>query len=227
VRVDSGVVSGTEITPLYDPMVAKLIVWDADRERATRRMLRALQEYEVEGVKTLIPFHKAIMASEQWANGETCRDLIEDKDWLKALAFEPAPAAEDDGPELEERTYTVEVSGKRFDVVVHGEPLAAGVAAPANGAVRSAPKRERGLGSRPPGGGGGDTLASPLQGNVWKVLVEQGAEVEEGALVCIIEAMKMENEIYAHKAGTIAELAVQEGGAVKSGDTIAVIKSAE
>ena len=223
VRVDSGVVSGTEITPLYDPMVAKLIVWDADRERATRRMQRALEEYEVEGVKTLIPFHKAIMASEQWANGETCRDLIEDKDWLKALAFDGAPAAGDDEVELEERTYTVEVSGKRFDVVVHGEPLAAGAAAPANGAVRAAPKRERKSGGG--GGGGGDTLASPLQGNVWKVMVEQGAEVEEGALVCIIEAMKMENEIYAHKAGTIAELAVQEGGAVKSGDTIAVITS--
>jgi acetyl-CoA/propionyl-CoA carboxylase biotin carboxyl carrier protein len=229
VRVDSGVISGTEITPLYDPMVAKLIVWDADRERATRRMLRALEEYEVEGVKTLIPFHKAIMASEQWANGETCRDLIEDKDWLKQLAFEAAPASGDEEPELEERTYTVEVSGKRFDVVVHGEPIAAGgwagTQSGVNGAARTAPKRERKSGGG--GGGGGDTLASPLQGNVWKVLVEQGAEVEEGALVCIIEAMKMENEIFAHKAGKIAELAVQEGGAVKSGDTIAVIKSAE
>ena len=88
VRVDSGVLSGSEITPLYDPMVAKLIVWDADREKATRRMARALKEFEIEGVKTLIPFHKAIMASEQWAKGETCRDLIEDKAWLKALAFE-------------------------------------------------------------------------------------------------------------------------------------------
>ncbi len=139
VRVDSGVVSGTEITPLYDPMVAKLIVWDADRERATRRMLRALEEYEVEGVKTLIPFHKAIMASEQWAKGETCRDLIEDKDWLKALAFEAAPATADDDVELEERTYTVEVSGKRFDVVVHGEPLAAG--GRARGRQRRRPQR--------------------------------------------------------------------------------------
>jgi acetyl-CoA/propionyl-CoA carboxylase, biotin carboxylase, biotin carboxyl carrier protein len=225
VRVDSGVVSGTEITPLYDPMVAKLIVWDADRERATRRMLRALKEYEIEGVRTLIPFHKAIMASEQWAEGETCRDLIEDKAWLKQLAFPTVEPASDDEPELEERTYTVEVSGKRFDVVVHGEPVAA-VAAPAAGTAngaRPAPRRERKGGGG--GSGGGDTLASPLQGNVWKVLVEQGAAVEEGTLVCIIEAMKMENEIYAHKAGTIAELAVHEGGAVKSGDTIAVIKS--
>ena len=200
VRVDSGVVSGTEITPLYDPMVAKLIVWDADRERATRRMRRALEEYEVEGVKTLIPFHKAIMASEQWAKGETCRDLIEDKDWLKALAFEAAPAAADDDVELEERTYTVEVSGKRFDVVVHGEPLAAGAAPRAPTAPPAAP-RSASARAGGGGGGGGDTLASPLQGNVWKVMVEQGADVEEGALVCIIEAMKMENEIYAHKAG--------------------------
>jgi len=223
VRVDSGVVSGTEITPLYDPMVAKLIVWDADRERATRRMLRALDEYEIEGLKTLIPFHKAIMASEQWANGETCRDLIEDRGWLKALAFEKVQTADEDEAELEERSYTVEVSGKRFEVVVHGEAIAAAAPAGANGAARPAPRRERTSGG---GGGGGDTLASPLQGNVFKVLVEQGADVEEGALICIIEAMKMENEITAHKAGKVSELAVSEGGSVSTGDTIAVITSA-
>ncbi len=87
---------------------------------------------------------------------------------------------------------------------------------------RPRPARERKASGG--GGGGGDTLASPLQGNVFKVLVEQGAEVQEGALVCIIEAMKMENEITAHKAGTIAELPITEGDAVKSGDTLAVIK---
>src|SRR3954453_7883180 len=213
VRVDSGVIAGTEITPLYDPMVAKLIVWDADRERATRRMLRALEEYEIEGVKTLIPFHKAIMASEQWASGETCRDLIEDKKWLKELAFPKVEKPDDDGPEIEERSYTVEVSGKRFEVVVHGEAIAA--AAPsANGAVaKASPRRERKASAG--GGGGADTLPSPLQGNVWKVLVEEGAQVEEGALICIIEAMKMENEIFAHKAGKVAELPIEEGGAVK------------
>jgi acetyl-CoA/propionyl-CoA carboxylase biotin carboxyl carrier protein len=224
VRVDSGVLSGTEITPLYDPMVAKLIVWDADRERATQRMLRALKEYEIEGVKTLIPFHKAIMASEQWAKGETCRDLIEDKKWLKTLAFEKVPKKDEDEPEIETRDYVVEVGGKRFEVVVHGEAVAAGAPAANGAAVRQAPRRERKSGGGG-GGGGGDTLASPLQGNVWKVLVEKGAEVEEGALICIIEAMKMENEITAHKAGKIAELPISEGGSVTAGDTIAVIKS--
>src|SRR5205814_4357708 len=91
VRVDSGLEAGSEVTPLYDPMVAKLIVWDTDRERATARMLRALGEYEVGGLVTLIPFHRAILATEQWARGETCRDLLEDPKWLKSL--EPEQAA--------------------------------------------------------------------------------------------------------------------------------------
>ncbi len=216
VRIDSGVLAGSEITPLYDPMIAKLIVWDADREKATRRMLRALDEFQIEGVRTLIPFHKAIMASEQWAKAETCRDLIEDKAWLKELA-QPKPEKPDEAEKVE-RTYLVEVSGKRFDVIVHGEAPPPNGAAPA---ARPAPRRERKSGG---GGASGDTLTSPLQGNVFKVLVQQGAEVEEGALICIIEAMKMENEITAHKAGTVAELPISEGAAVASGDTLAVIK---
>ena len=226
VRVDSGVRGGSEIPPLYDPMVAKLIVWDVDRESATRRMARALDEFEIEGVRTLLPFHRAIMASEQWARGETCRDLIEDRDWLARLAVpgaRDAPPSPEERAEPVERTYTVEVSGKRFDVRVVGDAPAA----PLNGtgpaaAARPAPRRERRGTTR---GGGGDALASPLQGNVFKVLVEQGATVEEGALICIVEAMKMENEITAHKAGVIAELPISEGTAVSAGDTIAVITS--
>src|SRR3954470_19880901 len=178
VRVDSGVLAGSEITPLYDPMVAKLIVWDADREKATRRMARALREFEIEGVKTLIPFHKAIMASQQWADAETCRDLIEDKDWLKGLTTPAPEQADDDEAEVVARDYVVEVSGKRFSVTVHGEATSSNGAAPV--AAKPKPKRERR--SAGPGGGGGDTLASPMQGNVFKVLVEQGADVEEGAL---------------------------------------------
>jgi acetyl-CoA/propionyl-CoA carboxylase biotin carboxyl carrier protein len=227
VRVDSGVLAGSEITPLYDPMVAKLIVWDADRERATRRMLRALGEFEIGGVRTLIPFHKAIMASEQWARGETCRDLIEDRAWLKTLEQpKPEPPAEEEG-ETVERDYVVEVSGKRFDVRVRGEapPVLASASNGGAPAARPAPKRER-RGASSGAGGGADALTSPLQGNVFKVLVEPGAEVQEGALVCIIEAMKMENEITAHKAGKIAELPIKEGTPVTAGDTLAVITSA-
>ena len=90
VRVDSGVRAGSEVTPMYDPMVGKLIVWDVDRAQATARMVRALGEYEIGGLKTLIPFHVALLQTEQWANGETCRDLLEDRDWLKTLAFPKA-----------------------------------------------------------------------------------------------------------------------------------------
>jgi acetyl-CoA/propionyl-CoA carboxylase biotin carboxyl carrier protein len=226
VRVDSGVGAGGEVSPMYDPMVAKLIVWDADREQATKRMLRALSEYEIEGLKTLIPFHQALLATEQWARGETCRDLLEDKSWLKTLAF-PAPAApsEEDEEEQVEQSYTVEVSGKRFDVKVLG-PAFAGGGAIANGAAapggRQAPKRTQRKSSS---AGGPDTLPSPLQGNMWKVLVKQGDTVEEGQLLCIIEAMKMENEITAHKAGVIAELPISEGAPIAAGAPIATIKS--
>jgi acetyl-CoA/propionyl-CoA carboxylase, biotin carboxylase, biotin carboxyl carrier protein len=232
VRVDSGVRAGGEVSPMYDPMVAKLIVWDADREQATGRMLRALDEYEIEGLKTLIPFHRALLATEQWARGETCRDLLEDKQWLKTLAF-PAPDAatvadEEEAEEKVQRTYEVEVSGKRFDVRVLGAPFAAGagVAAPMNGAAgatgHKAPKRTQRKSSS---GGGPDTLQSPLQGNMWKVLVKQGDAVTEGQLLCIIEAMKMENEITAHKAGRIAELPISEGASIAAGAPIATIKS--
>jgi acetyl-CoA/propionyl-CoA carboxylase biotin carboxyl carrier protein len=226
VRVDSGVQENGEVSPMYDPMVAKLIVWDADREQATKRMLRALDEYEIEGLKTLIPFHKALLATDQWARGETCRDLLEDKAWLKTLAPPPQdPPAADEEPRVEQ-TYAVEVSGKRFDVRVVGPPFG-GAAANGSGATaqRAAPKRARRSGGGSSGAGGADTLASPLQGNMWKVLVKQGDTVTEGQLLCIIEAMKMENEITAHKAGKIVELPIAEGEPIQAGAPIATITS--
>ena len=233
VRVDSGVQSGGEVSPMYDPMVAKLIVWDADREQATRRMLRALGEYEIEGLKTLIPFHEALLATEQWARGETCRDLLEDRKWLKQLAFpSPGETPAGSGEETEqkvEQTYAVEVSGKRFDVRVLGPPFGGvGLNNGASPTPRPAPKRsaDRRSGGGSSAAGGPDTLASPLQGNIWKVLVKQGDTVEEGQLLCIIEAMKMENEITAHKSGTVVELPITEGAAIQAGAPIATITSA-
>jgi acetyl-CoA/propionyl-CoA carboxylase, biotin carboxylase, biotin carboxyl carrier protein len=222
VRVDSGVEAGSEVTPMYDPMVAKLIVWDVDREHATRRMLRALGEYEVGGLTTLIPFHRAILATEQWARGETCRDLMEDKKWLKTTAPEEAAAPElPEGAEAVTRDYKVEVSGKLFDVKVIGEAAAGGGAAnPGNG--KRPPKRERKAGGG--ASASSESLPSPLQGTVLKVAVEQGAEVAEGDLICVIEAMKMENEIAAHRSGKVTTLNVAEGAAVSSGDVLAVIE---
>jgi acetyl-CoA/propionyl-CoA/long-chain acyl-CoA carboxylase, biotin carboxylase, biotin carboxyl carrier protein len=221
VRVDSGVEGGGEVSPMYDPMVAKLIVWDVDREKATRRMLRALDEYDSGGLQTLIPFHKAILRTEQWAKGETCRDLMEDNEWLKSTAPEKvdAPEPSEEGAEMVTRDYKVEVSGKLFDVKVIGEAVAGAAAPSVNG--RKPPKRERS------GGGGAasssEALPSPLQGTILKVAVAEGAEVSEGDLICVIEAMKMENEITAHRSGKVTALNVAEGAAIGSGDVIATI----
>ena len=167
VRVDSGVGPGSEISPMYDPMVAKLIVWDVDREQATARMLRALGEYEIEGLKTLLPFHQAILQTRQWHDAETCRDLIEDRAWLKELAFPKPekPASEGDGDEGAE-TVRAELHGRGVGQAVRrqGDRSAAGGRAstvlrrPAR--APSPPTVRRGASERAQsgGGGGGDTL---------------------------------------------------------------------
>ncbi|HKH14352.1 MAG TPA: acetyl-CoA carboxylase biotin carboxylase subunit [Solirubrobacterales bacterium] len=229
VRVDSGVRAGSEVTPLYDPMVAKLIAWDTDRERATARMLRALGEYEIGGLVTLIPFHRAILATDQWRNAETARDLIGDRKWLKSLEPEPEtpPDSVADGEgEAEEalsRTYKVEVDGRLHSVKVIGAAMPAGGNPGAGAGLRRPPRRERAAGG-PAGGGATDVLVSPIQGTVLKVPVSNGDEVSEGTLICVVEAMKMENEITTHRAGKVVELSVTEGGSVAAGDTIARIE---
>ena len=231
VRVDSGVEAGGEVSPLYDAMVAKLVVWDVDREASTKRMRRALGEFEIGGLTTLIPFHVALLGTDQWRRAETCRDLVEDPEWLAGLEEPAAESAGDEGEEEEdekiERSYAVEVSGRRFDVKVIGPPPVAdgGDSASAAAGPRQPPRRrERSEDEGDTGGGAAEDLTSPLQGTVLRVDVEQGAEVEEGGLICVIEAMKMENEITAHRSGTVEELEVSEGGSVSTGDRIAVIK---
>jgi acetyl-CoA/propionyl-CoA carboxylase, biotin carboxylase, biotin carboxyl carrier protein len=220
VRVDSGVGAGSEIPPTYDPMVAKLIVWDSDRATATARMRRALAEFEITGLQTLLPFHRRLLATEQWARGETCRDLIEDDAWLAAGAEEVPvePAAQENGTTTQQ--YTVEVSGRRFEVRVRGHGDAA--AAPARGA-REAPRARSASGGHQ---ADGDELASPMQGTVLKIAVAPGASVTKGTLIAIVEAMKMENEITAHKAGTVTSLPIAVGASVATGDVLAVIESA-
>jgi acetyl-CoA/propionyl-CoA carboxylase, biotin carboxylase, biotin carboxyl carrier protein len=226
VRVDSGVEPGSEVTPMYDPMIAKLIVWDVDRERATARMLRALDEYEIGGVTTLVPFHRAMLATEQWAKAETGRDLLSDRKWLKGLAPEqpPEPSGEEDvaaADGRDERIYQVEVDGRLYGVKVIGEAGGNPGTAPEAG-LRRPPRRERA--AEAGGGGATEDLISPIQGTVLKVAVKKGQKVEEGALICVVEAMKMENEVTAHRPGKVSALNVSEGGSVASGDVIAVIE---
>jgi len=172
VRVDSGVGPGSVISPNYDPMVAKLIVWDSDRAAATKRMLRALGEFEIGGLTTLLPFHSRLLASTQWQAGETCRDLVEDDAWLASIAPQGAEPQEPQEETQEEVTldYTVEVSGRRFEVRVSGPPSSGAPAA----AARPRPKRAQRSPAAAAGAHGGDVLASPMQGTVLKIAVETG-----------------------------------------------------
>ena len=209
VRVDSGIEEGDEVVGLYDPLIAKLCVWDSDRERARLRMLRALDELVVEGVPTLVPLHRMILQHPSFIAGETCAGLIEGE---LADALAPAGPAEPALPPAAQRRYAVEVDGARYDVAV-ALPVDELLAAERR---RRAERRARGG----LGGPGGEQVASPMQGTVLRVEVAEGDEVEAGAVLVIVEAMKMENEIRAHAAGVVRDLAVAVGDAVRSGQAL-------
>jgi acetyl-CoA/propionyl-CoA carboxylase, biotin carboxylase, biotin carboxyl carrier protein len=219
VRVDSGVVAGSEISPLYDPMIAKLIVHGVDREQARRRMLRALDEFVVEGVRTLIGFHKALLAHPCFVEGQTCHGLVE-SELLAARAGELENGRPVGPAELRsaarEAIRAVEVDGRRFEVrLLRPEPAFAELA-------RRRRERSRGGGAA---GAGKDAVVSPMQGTVLAVEVAEGDEVEAGQVLCIVEAMKMENEVHAHRAGRVAELSVSPGQPVKTGQVICIVTS--
>jgi acetyl-CoA/propionyl-CoA carboxylase, biotin carboxylase, biotin carboxyl carrier protein len=217
VRVDSGVTAGSEISALYDPMVAKLVVHGVDREHARRRMLRALDEFHIVGVKTLIGFHKALLAHPCFAAGATCFGIVE-SEMLAARAAElddgrPIAGAVA-GSALREAVRSVEVDGRRFEVrLLRPEPGHAELARR---------RRER---SRQGGraGAGSDAVVSPMQGTVLAVEVAEGDEVEAGQVLCIVEAMKMENEVRAHRPGRVTDLSVAPGEPIKIGQVICVV----
>jgi acetyl-CoA/propionyl-CoA carboxylase biotin carboxyl carrier protein len=216
VRVDSGVAAGSEISGLYDPMIAKLIVHDSNRETARRRMLRALAEFEIGGVKSLLGFHQALLTHACFIDGETCHGLVESEELAqRAEQFShqaTTVAAAPDGS-LSQVTTVAEVDGRRVQVkVLVPEP-------PYRGLARR--RRERAAGGA--NGAGSNTVVSPMQGSVLSVKVAEGDVVEIGQVICIVEAMKMENEVAAHRGGTVTELAVAAGQPVTTGQTICVI----
>jgi acetyl-CoA/propionyl-CoA carboxylase biotin carboxyl carrier protein len=209
VRVDSGVREGSEVVGLYDPLIAKLCVWDADRERARLRMLRALEELVVEGVTTLVGFHRALLSHPCFIEGTTCHGVV---DSLVPLAASRAPAAL--GGRLREQVLEVEVDSRRYEIkLLRPEPPYAELARR---------RRER-------AGGGGqhaaarEAVVSPMQGTVLAVEVTEGDEVREGQVICVVEAMKMENEITAHRRGLVTGLSVAAGEPVTTGQVICVV----
>jgi acetyl-CoA/propionyl-CoA carboxylase, biotin carboxylase, biotin carboxyl carrier protein len=216
VRVDSGVTVGSEISPLYDPMIAKLIVRGADREDAIGRMLRALREFEIGGVKTLIGFHRALLSHPCFRAGETCFGIVESESLaLRAaeLSSEPVRGAAPAGGRTLERTTFAQVDGRRVEVkVLVPEPP-----------HRALARRRRERAAAAGGGAASGTVVSPMQGTVLDVKVAEGDTVEAGQVVCIVEAMKMENEVAAHRSGTIVDVAVSAGQPVSSGQPICTI----
>ena len=220
VRIDSGVEVGAEISGLYDPMIAKLIVHGVDREHARMRMLRALDEFEIGGLPTLLGFHRALLSHREFIEAGTGHGLVESEE-LAARAEEltRVPAAETAGSNgrVRARTTAVEVGGRRYDVTLL-EPEPAWV-------ELARKRREREASGR--GGAGSDAVVSPMQGTVLKVDVADGDAVGAGAVICVIEAMKMENEIAAHRAGTVTGVSVAPGDAVASGQVICRVVAAE
>jgi acetyl-CoA/propionyl-CoA carboxylase biotin carboxyl carrier protein len=214
VRVDSGLEPNATIPQAYDPMVAKVITYGAGRDEARRRMLRALAEYEIEGVKTTIPFHRLMLADERFATGDYHTGTVEREIDLSSLGAPSAARPRPGEPEVLLRDFEVEVQGKRFSVRVR-EQLESTV-------MPKKPKPPRRAGAV--AGGAGETLIAPMQGTIVKVLVSEGDQVEAGDTICVLEAMKMENSILAHAAGVVEKLNVAAGQAVDTGSAIATIK---
>jgi acetyl-CoA/propionyl-CoA carboxylase biotin carboxyl carrier protein len=214
VRVDSGVVEGTVIPELYDPMVAKLIVWDEDRDLARRRMLRALGEFEVGGVATLIPLHQAIMSHPEFAAGGTMRDFVEGGGFADAYAVPGTQYAGDEYlvPGTEYSRTVAEVDGKRFEVAIEVPEHPGRARLRARRAVIAAREAT--------GHGAVDIVRSPMQGTVLRVGVAAGDHVAAGQVLVVVEAMKMENEIAARHAGEIESVEVAEGDQVASGQAL-------
>ncbi|CCG04980.1 acetyl/propionyl/methylcrotonyl-CoA carboxylase subunit alpha [Blastococcus saxobsidens] len=222
VRWDSGVETGGEVAGAFDSMLAKLIVTGATREEALQRARRALDELVVEGMPTVIPFHRAVVRDEAFTSEPfTVHTRWIETEWHNQVQpYAAAPAEQDE--DAPRQTVVVEVGGRRLEVSLPAG-LAAGGGAPAGAAAK--PRRRGG------GGGGaaasGDSLTSPMQGTIVKVAVEDGATVAAGDLVVVLEAMKMEQPITAHKAGTVSGLSAEVGATVTSGAVLCTIADPE
>jgi acetyl-CoA/propionyl-CoA carboxylase biotin carboxyl carrier protein len=214
VRVDSGVEPFAEIPQAYDPLVAKLVSYGSDREQARKRMLRALAEYDTEGIKTTIPFHRLMLDDKRFVAGDYHTGTVENELDLSVLEEAAVSKPKPGEPQVAERQFDVELDGRRFSVKVR-EQLETSV-------LPRKPRPPRRVGAAV--GGAGENLTAPMQGTIVKVAVQEGQDVDAGDEVVILEAMKMENSIRAHASGKVEELKVGEGQSVETGATIAVIR---
>jgi acetyl-CoA/propionyl-CoA carboxylase biotin carboxyl carrier protein len=233
VRWDGGYESGDEVSQYYDNLVGKLICWGADRRVAIARTIRALEELEITGIATTVPADLAILRHPDFVAGEHSTKWVEERLDLSTVAAGPVGAgggvdtagddAEGADPEPKvRRDVDVEVNGRRFGVTVWVPESQFGAAVAVGAAGKAAPRPRRAAAGG--GGAGSGDVIVPMQGTIVKVLVSEGDEVELGQTVCVLEAMKMENNIAAAKAGTVTEVKVAAGQSVGSGDVVVVIE---
>jgi acetyl-CoA/propionyl-CoA carboxylase biotin carboxyl carrier protein len=218
IRVDAGFGPYTEIPRSYDSLIAKLIAWGASREAARRRLLRALDEYVIEGVKTVIPFHKLILQDPNFISGDIHTAYVEKDMDLSGLVV-PAPTKVNKDEQPAARHVTVEVDGKRIEVEVHGLGPMGGAAPVSN--KPAAPIAESKLRAS---ADGTERVLAPMQGTIVKAAVKEGDVVKAGDLLIVLEAMKMENHINSPRDGTIAEVIVKAGQNVETGAVLIVVK---
>ncbi|GGR73178.1 MULTISPECIES: acetyl/propionyl/methylcrotonyl-CoA carboxylase subunit alpha [Streptomyces] len=221
VRLDAGVESGSVIGPAWDSLLAKLVITGATREQALQRAARALAEFQVEGMATAIPFHRAVVTDPAFtADPFTVHTRWIETEFVNEIKPFAAPADADAEDEAGRETVVVEVGGKRLEVSL---PSSLGMSLARTGLAAGA-KPKRRAAKKAGSAASGDSLASPMQGTIVKIAVEEGQEVKEGDLVVVLEAMKMEQPLNAHRSGTIKGLTAEVGASISSGALICEIK---
>nr|WP_202489082.1 biotin carboxylase N-terminal domain-containing protein [Streptomyces sp. SID5473] len=221
VRLDAGVESGSVIGPAWDSLLAKLVITGATREQALQRAARALAEFQVEGMATAIPFHRAVVVDPAFTSDPfRVHTRWIETEFVNEIPAFAAPADAEAEEEPDRETVVVEVGGKRLEVSL---PAHLGMTLARTGLAAGA-KPKRRAAKRSAAAASGDTLASPMQGTIVKVAVEEGQEVNEGDLIVVLEAMKMEQPLNAHRAGTVKGLSAEVGAAISSGAMICEIK---
>ncbi|ELZ24785.1 acetyl-CoA carboxylase biotin carboxylase subunit [Natrinema limicola] len=234
VRMDDALRQGDELVTDYDSMIAKLVVWGEDRDECIERSLRALREYDIEGIPTIIPFHRLMLTDEEFvASTHTTKYLDEELDETRIeeaqeqWGGDTGDGASEEDEEAVEREFTVEVNGKRFEVELeeHGAPAIPAGDVDAGGAQASRPEPAGGSSSDEADiAGDGETVDAEMQGTILDVEVEEGDEVAAGDVLVVLEAMKMENDIVASQGGEVTQIAVEEGESVDMGDTLVVLE---
>ncbi|WP_327380337.1 acetyl/propionyl/methylcrotonyl-CoA carboxylase subunit alpha [Streptomyces sp. NBC_01212] len=220
VRLDAGVETGSVIGPAWDSLLAKLVVTGATREQALQRAARALGEFTVEGMATAIPFHRAVVADPAFtADPFRVHTRWIETEFVNEIKLFTVPADQDTDEETGRETVVVEVGGRRLEISL---PSSLGMSLARTGLAAGARPRRRAA-KRSTSAASGDSLTSPMQGTIVKIAVEEGQEVEEGDLVVVLEAMKMEQPLNAHRAGTIRGLSAEVGASLTSGATICEI----